>query len=620
MRRLDLYVADAGCVVLGWVLVLLHSAGFHTVYTVAAVIGLIVIICYVLWLRRLVNTNLVVRATNRATTVTILSAISCIALAIFVYWARTNQYEKPLLYYLLMASAIGLLFWTIASGSKNYKTVVALACCIGLCHIWTETLLFPGLIGIDPWLHQWIVLHDNTKLSFNSIGMYPSLWHLYLRRVLEWTGLEYRVVALASVGSVQIIGNSILAFVIGRKLSNSARIGTVAALVLSFANWNITFGEWIIPSGIGATFAMLTLYLVLKSRCSANKPLYMACIACVLAVSALVHTLAIAWSIGVVLAYLLIETVYCAASRKWTSTFARGLTAAVLVALAVIWLYNTPSGGATLSTLLNSSPYAAFGTGSSPTDIPTNELVYNCLVSGAFWETLLNSIGMLLYIGVALTGTLALLRRDKQTITYAVICITILGIGFFPTLLGLPFLDDRWRYFAMILLAIPLGLTLVSVGETSKKTAIVTAVLVTALAFLNTIGWWSNLNQRAISPNQIVRYALTQGEMDGLAIADRLEPKILGVDPYYLSFVMSTDDWHGSTTKVPVYLDRNLLDADFRNCKADVILLRKAVYTEPFAFGSGEIHRLKYNPVELAKRQGYTEVWNNGEIACLVRR
>jgi hypothetical protein len=624
MRNLDRYIAYIGYVLLAIAMITLVTKGFHPIYTVAAIMGVLAITVY-LALRNKLAIPDSVAITGYANLGLLITAVFILS-AVAIYCFRVNQHEKPIAYYVLLAVAVGSLFY-IAMSSKNKRQlhiVVVASCVIGLTHTWTETLMFPGLIGIDPWLHMRVVTQEiaNSRITLDGIGVYPSLWHFYLKWAMDWTGLEYRMAALVFVGSIQMIGNIVLAFLVGKELFYN-KVGAVAALALSFANWNITFGEWIIPSGIGATYAMLTVYLILVSRrCHNSSRWLIPAVGGLAILGALTHTLAIAWVVGSVICFLIFPALLDPnknAKQKIQTLAKNNIVTMVVVIAVILWLSLTPSGIATVATLINSSPYAAFGTTSTASDIPNPELVRNSLDHSLLGETIINSIGMLAYIGVALIGILMLSRRSQLHITYAILCVAVLAIGFVPTLLGLPFLDDRWRYLAMVLMSVPMALAVVKLASSHKCAIVIVTVLVVVLAFFNTIGWWSNLTQRALSPNQIVRYALTNKEMDGLAIAEKYNPKVLGIDPYYLAFVQSKANWSESTERRSIYLDRNLLSGEFGNCLADVILLRDAVWKEPFAFGSGAIYMLEYDPVERAGKQGYREVWYNGEIHCLVK-
>ncbi len=147
--------------------------------------------------------------------------------------------------------------------------------------------------------------------------------------------------------------------------------------------------------------------------------------------------------------------------------------------------------------------------------------------------------------------------------------------------------------------------------------------LIISIVFLSTIGLPANITNRILSPNLIMRYALTDNEMEGLRIVEERYPgkyELLGSDSFYIAYVQSDVKWfYPKRTKV-ASLDENIMSGDFRSCKCDIILLREAIYREPYAFGNGAIYKVEYNPIEVAKRQGYSEVWSNGEISCLVRK
>lgn len=139
----------------------------------------------------------------------------------------------------------------------------------------------------------------------------------------------------------------------------------------------------------------------------------------------------------------------------------------------------------------------------------------------------------------------------------------------------------------------------------------------------NIIGLPSNITNRALSPNLIVRYGLTEGEieaMEHITIDQVFENGgTLGSDSYYVAYIQSDVDWYWPQRTKVRSIDNYILANNFKDCPYDIVLLRHALYKEPFAYGNGSIYKLKCNPIETAKQQGYTEIWENGEISCLTR-
>lgn len=615
MKNLDRYAAVAGYALLLVSAIVLKIKDFHPIYMVAVVIGLLAITVYLLCRDRK-EADL----SNGYGWFGIAVALSYLVIALVIFLMRPDQYEKPLPYYIFIAVAVGILFYLSVYESKRVRiyAILALACVIGLMHIWTETLMFSGLIGIDPWTHMRIATQELDKVKdWTYLGGYYTAFHYHLRWIMEVTGLDYRMAALIFLGSVQMVGNIVFSFLLGKELFN-IKVGVVAALMLSCANWNITFGEWIIPNSIGATFALATAYLMIKQY-KHHWTIFI--IGAILVASYFTHMIIMVWVTGVIICFTVFPVLFAPdKSIKQVLIMLAKLSIVPLVLIGLIWawLTFTTNGNSLYDTAGASSFNPAFGMTYAIGKAPVYEgqavavVVQDSLK--IFNEMLINSIGFLLFIGIALIGVLMMLRCNRFNVTYSILCVTVLAIGFFPPLFGFSLIEMRWWYFAQCLMAVPLGAALVNL--TGKKTALIMSILVAGIVFFNIIGLMSNNTQRALSPNQIVRYGLTDREMAGLIVAESYNPKKIGSDTYYISYVVSDLKL---LSKVE-WIEDHIFKGDFRDCEADVLLIRDSLYREPFGYGGGTIYRLNFNPADIAAKQGYRLVYSNGDIQCLVRR
>ena len=620
MKNLDRYAAVAGYILIIASIVVLKIKDFHPIYMVAAVIGLLAITAYLLFRDKLTDHNL----SNGYGLFGIFVAASYLAIALFIFLIRPDQYEKPLPYYIFVAVAVGILFYLAVYESNKWRiySILVLACGIGLMHIWTETMMFSGLIGIDSWTHMRIVTQELDRVYiWTQIGGYYSAFHYYLRWVMDLTSLDYRMASLIFVGSITMVGNIVFSFLIGKELFN-IKVGVVVALMLSCANWNITFGEWIIPNGIGATFALAAAYLLIRMWYRPN-PILIVLLFPIMALSYFTHMIAMVWVVGTVICLFTIPIILEPVPiKKKLITLAKVSILPIGLILTVAgWLVFSTNGNALYDTAGSSNFNPAFGMtyaiGQAPSYVGESVKVVVQDSLKLFWEMVINSIGFLLFIGIALIGILIMLRRNRFNITYAILCVTVLAVGFFPPLFGFSLIEMRWWYFAQCLMAVPLGAVLVYFAQ-GKKSTFVMSILVVGIVFFNIIGLISNNTQRALSPNQIVRYGLTDSEMAGLIVAESYNPKMIGADSYYLAYIFENTVLLERNKAMGI--EKNIFSGDFRDCPADVLLIRDALHKEPFGYGGGTIYKLEFNPADIARKQGYRLVYDNGDIQCLVRK
>ncbi len=637
-RQLDMIAAIVGAVVMLLLIPWLTYRGFHPIYLVTVGVGLGSVGLYLITRRKMVNADDTPR--NKATTRSFLfgSLFLCL-LAWLVFILRPEQYIKPTTYYTLMACATGLAFYgTIKGKSKTQSwAVVGIACIIGLSHIWTEHLLFPNsLIGLDPWIHQ---MRTMGQPNWPGIGGSYSLMHVCLRSTIDAFGISYKWASLIFVGSTQTAATAILVFLLGRMLWNT-KVGCVASLMVASANWVVFFGEWIIPNSLGAIYSLAVAYLVLKINRGSTKWLLVPVVLLFL-VAYTTHFIAVMWVLGTFACLWVVPAMLGANMRKVARSLVVPSLGVMVLALLLRFTVMgndlhrtigdsifTPNYGITYAigqTPVSSTPSGISGTpNGSPGNEQTTEPVTEPVVAkpvferdgNALGEMTVDSLGMLLYVGLAILGCLVMLRGTAAPAqkAFIVLGLVILSIGFFPPLFGFSLIEHRWWYFAEVLLAMPLGVALVSLVSTGRWSVVLVTITAIAITFLSTIGLMSNMTNRTLSPNLIARYAFTNDEIEGLAVAQTYNPQIIGTDPMFSPFVFA------STTVAVVSVTGEILSCNFRDTAADVLLLRNALHKEPFGFGGGTIFRLKYNLVNVAIAQGYTKVWENKDIVCLVRK
>jgi hypothetical protein len=638
IKNYDVILASICIVGLIVVIPLFLIKGINPTYIVADIVA---IVCVGVWLilRKHLSIEMDKKNNFIAWLFLSLAGFSYVS-AILSFVLRINQYEKPLLYYVFIAIASGFALVSIlnVTNRKQVFILLGLACIIGLTHTWTDNLMFSNsLIGIDPWTHMTITTsligtNANYYTGISVLGGSYSLMHLYLKWIIDVFGLDYKWASLIFVGSLQVILNMVFIYLIGKELFNN-KVGLLASLVMVNANIVIFFSEWITPNGIGVSLCLIVAYLFIKAYKSGKNWIMLLSLAC-LPIAYFTHVIVSLWVIGVIICMSVIKGILdLIKTKRINLIYNVGFPTAVIVSLFAWYRFsyinilscvnaqqltssfshtqiqnNVPS---ITQTLVGSTP---LNIASSPVIINNPINVAHNYLSGMSGEMILDSMGMFLYFGLALIGIFIMLKYSSLHISWVVFSIGALIIGLIPPLLGITLLEHRWWYLAEAFMSLPLALALIRLAIIKKWVSIsLVACLFSVIVFLSTIGLPSNLSNRSVSENLIVRYAFTENEMEGLQVAKSYNPKIIGSDPIFLSYIGSY--YQGYLE----YLEDYIINGNFIGCKADVLLLRNALYKEPFGFGSGSIYRLNYNPIEVAKTQGYKEVWNNSEISCLVK-
>jgi hypothetical protein len=144
--------------------------------------------------------------------------------------------------------------------------------------------------------------------------------------------------------------------------------------------------------------------------------------------------------------------------------------------ISASYMQTVPSFGQTMpnntpttipTTTPNATPSTEVKTGEpivNPPIVENTIIVRDVLNEGNLGELVIDSLGMMLYIGIGIIGVLMMLKLSNLNKTWAILCIGVLVISFIPPLLGIVVLKERWWYLAEVFLSIPLAVALLGVA------------------------------------------------------------------------------------------------------------------------------------------------------------
>ena len=532
--------------------------------------------------------------------------------AVLVYALRPEPYERPLAFFVLVALSCGIVAAKIVRCQllgRDTAITLTQTVAIGLSLVWTVTLMYPSLVGLDPWTHRSIVL-TGLEDGWSTFPAWHRAWYGFIATVMESTGLEYRL-ATMSVSFVQVAAGASLLFLIGRRVAGT-RVGLLAALIVAFSSWHIFFGYWTIPNGLGLTLLLLAVYLAIKYNDNQGKWSFCMFIA-TLALLSLTYPLAVVWLTALLCIWLVLTLVRdhhlpkrrlalpligvaAATSTLWKIGFLHQLYGIVIVyGLNPVRIGTTALPGIT--------PPAASATLPGTFFLDT--------IAQPSWEFAFNSSGMVLGFATAIAGCLWLLHKHYRSTPSLLIALAFslfLTIGIVPALLGVSVIEHRWWYAAQAFGAIPVATVMMTLHKVGKGVVVATGVA--ALSFLMIIGLPCNMDNYTFSRNQLARYALTQGELDAAEWAlDEYDDNI-GVDNYY-TFATNLLPWKGHRL---VGINREILSNDYSSLNYSVVLIRDTIANEPFALGEGRVYKLLYDPNVVLIEVGYRLVYSAGGV------
>jgi hypothetical protein len=551
---------------------------------------------------------------NRLFTVLLVLFLALYVLSIVALYLRPFLYERPPGYFILTALMAGVIALEVLLPHRRKAAwILSQMVLIGVSVSWSQILLFPGLLGSDPWWHN---MFASYILNFHTVPgdywyTYMPLFHLEVVGTSLLAGLDYRLAALLSVSLAQLIVFPLAAYLIGKALFRDERIGLLAGLMLITANQQIGMSTASIPNAFAAIFMILVLVLLFKVRyTSPARARYLAY--SFLAAIILTHTVTAA-CMAVVLfltwgACRLYDLVREDAPRR-VYPVTLGMVS-VFLAAVLGWWYFVSGHIAVLLDLIRQG-FARDYFVSNPAIIDA----YPGLVPAS--EQVFNNIGMFLFFTLSLVGILYLVaRRERNGFAFATVGLVLLALGFFPLVTGLSFIEHRWWYFAQIFLCIPLVVSLLLVGgfrrARTRAGMVVFAAGISLLVFAMILSPAANNDTHIFSGNSAVRTGFTASEMRAIDTVDAVRTGPVWADRY-----VQVQNYVNYDSRFVLPGDDMLIEGTYRPYGADAVLTRECILDHPIFCYDG-MFRLAHDPETMLAVEGYDRVYSSGSASLFV--
>jgi hypothetical protein len=598
------------------------------IYTVAGVIVFLACLAY-LFLRRRSPTFALVQAEATPRIYLLLNILffCLLTYSIAAFYLRPEPYTRPLSWFVALAAMAGVLAIEIlflpARKSAAYFALFKIIV-IGLSLAWSQLLIFPSLVGADPWGHQMFTLKILDAGHIPSGFQYSQLpaMHLMIGGTMLITGLDYKMATMFSVSLLQVVCNIMFIFLLG-KFIHSAKAGLLAALALGVANWHILSAYWTVPNDMAVIFIPIIIYLLFKLR--QEKPKVSICLS-VLFIAAVILTHTIATVMLVLVMFLIWlgfelykKLRYQAAQRAWVFL----IVALVLTVAGLTYWARDYFIWSNLSGLVRAFE-AALLRGFTPlpgnlTPLQAAVVQYQTHIVPVS-EQLFNQSGLFLFFGLALVGSFAMLGRNLRNrygFALVIVSLLILAANFLVILPFQGWLVPRFNLLLQILLAIPLGIAFLWLtGLPSRKiaSACLIGAIVFALSFLMVLSPQLNRDNRTISPNTIVRYAFTEFELQAFNTTSTFYDGKIGIDGYGVSPLQLALAPNNEISSI----DDQLFSGNYDDCRDMLVLIRKEVVVNPWEISNLGAFRLDYDPRQALLEQGFSKIYDDGSVSGFV--
>lgn len=517
----------------------------------------------------------------------------CSMLALYL---RPEVYVRPLAYFILIALmsvvvGIEILYKPVR---KVYSYFILLQIIlIALSLQWSELLIFPTLVGKDPFTHRIFTLDMLNSGYIPGGNDYSKLpvFHLITGSTSLITGLNYKMATMLSIGLLQVVCDVLFIFLLGRFMFTD-RVGILGALFVGIANRHLQMGFWAIPNTIAAVFIPIIIYLLFKIG---KEDTYRGAFLAMFFMAALIltHTVTAMWMAILLLIFWIGFGIYNAVYHEHRMPATLTITTLFTVAMLGWWIYA--SGHISkLSSLMR----WGFSIDKTMNVTP--------MCSMPFSEQLFDYSGMFLFYAVSFIGCFYMLSKygNSYRFSMAVGCLVTISISFFGQLFGRYIITGRWEYFSYLVLAIPLAIAIfllcVKIKSEIGKVSLV-SIFIFSLTFFMIMSPVANIDNPMFSPTATHRYAFADSEIQAAKTVSSVGGGRIYMDGYYTNV---------GCDFAPVKSIRVMLcDKNFNRCKNMPILIRKEIRWKPVDMKRSLV-KLDYDPSEFLTEQGFSRIYD----------
>jgi hypothetical protein len=196
--------------------------------------------------------------------------------------------------------------------------------------------------------------------------------------------------------------------------------------------------------------------------------------------------------------------------------------------------------------------------------------------------------------------------RNNETFFLAITGLILLGIAFASNFLGTFIVPERWYYFAFVILAIPLAITLVIIFNKIGNKALF-SILAFFIAFALIISPEANMDNHIFDPNSVFTTSLSESELTAIYTTETFWNSSIATDEYYGDLINDLGYENGLPR------DDNIYYRDFTNQSSSLVLIRTQMMTEPIEL-SGSPYKVDYNVNDILLNERFSQIYDDGSV------
>ena len=454
-------------------------------------------------------------------------------LSVLILYFRPNFYERPLAYFVVIILMSGVLAGGCISADQRHSGFILIQIFLLAMNLgWSHLMIVPSLIGVDPWYHCGLTSRIIDGFYIPEGYGYADLpvFHLMIAITSIILDYSYKFAAMLSVSFGQIICNSIFTFLFANYLFKNHRVGLLAALLTMIGDIHICWTYWSIPNAFGGIFILIVMYLLFTKYNHNSFSRLATAMFVILLMSTIILTHVLVAAVTAILLFVAYASFSYRELILGNLETIKTLLIPCSFSLAMFgwWTYG--------SSVINNLAY--FMKGFSLEFMTTTRDLISTIVIPQF-ELIFPHLGRYLFFPLAIIGILYMvsLKSNNVSFTFAILSLTLLVFPFVFYISGRTVFEERFAYFSLIFLSIPLALTLYLLGTYKIKEKIIPycfiigAVIV--LSFLSIMSITACVDNHTFAPIIGRTAYYTQSEISGSEFFGENAVGMISSDFYY---------------------------------------------------------------------------------------
>lgn len=499
------------------------------------------------------------------------------SLSILSFHFRAESYQRPLLYFIIISILITIIFLEILSIERRKSSIIIFQTILVFLNIvWTQLIIFPMNVGVDPWIHNFFV---NSMISSGIITKNNyALFHIFIGNSCLIMNIDYYN-SIIYYSSVSLVVCSILfVYLISININKNHRIALASSLVLLFSSHYVKFLSWVIPSTFAIIFLLSIFFLIISVDRKKIKFLSSTLIILFLIVLVLTHPLTTL--LGFV--FILLITILINNNNFFQTKKINGILIIILTLVMILhyWMNNY------IYSIINMLNYKQIAS------IPNAMNTY--IAEIPIYVLFVNSLDVLFFYSLSFLGCFIMYNYNNKNKRFVFIFtipfIFLLLSQFTPIWL----LEDRWWVFSALFLSIPCSLALLSLNSKGKLWHILIILVVSVTAFASVLS--SSIDDSSFFPEYKTRTSITSSEFYGISSISTFDIQI-NVDGYY-----SIVNFHSTEINV------NDVSKDYQFKQFDSDLEGAYIIRQNSA------NKYIYDPDFVLLNESFIRFYSNGEV------